>query len=150
MYAIGEQDFHQLLGNVPFIGEGLAKHVFQETLVFQWVTVIHIGLCNGKIQDLALVVNHDVQFEAVEPAHRGLAYGGNAFENLVPFVFADPDWGRIHKGYPVHFPKQQVLRKMAIGSTRLWLSSTNRLREIALHMTLHIEKIEMFKAPKAA
>src|SRR3954447_19741247 len=41
------------------------------------------GVAGGDLQrhDLALVVDHEVQLEAIEPAHGGLAAGGQAVEH---------------------------------------------------------------------
>ena len=56
------------------------------------------GVAGGDFQrhDLALVVDHEVQLEAVEPAHAGLAACGEALEHLMAVnaaIVADGELG---------------------------------------------------------
>src|SRR3954454_7247411 len=58
------------------------------------------GVAGGDLQrhDLALVVDHEMQLEAIEPAHGGLAAGGQAVEDLVAVdaaIVADSELGRV-------------------------------------------------------
>src|SRR3954465_4395793 len=67
--------------NVALVGVELARkmagHLVQHGAVG--------GVAGGDLQrhDLAFVVDHEVQLEAVEPSHAGLAARGQAVEDLM-------------------------------------------------------------------
>lgn len=95
VYVVYEQDIGQFFGQVAFIGKQFAENRFQEPLVPKRFAVVHIGLCDGKVYYFALIIDDNVQFEPVKPAHGGFSYFSYAFEHLVPFdafVVAYPYW----------------------------------------------------------
>lgn len=63
--------------------------------------VVDVARRHLERQQLAPVVDHQVQLEAVKPAYRGLAAPGQLFEHLVAAdaaVVADDDGGRVDEG----------------------------------------------------
>ena len=80
----------QWLRDVAFI----AKQFAPESLghMGHRLTVIDIAWCQVKGEQLALVVDNEMQLEAVEPAHRVLATSGQTGKDLVavdPSVVTD-------------------------------------------------------------
>lgn len=71
----------KLLANVALVGVQLAKQVRGDGQ--QSLAVIDIARRDPDGQEFALVVDHRVQLEAVEPPGGGFAALGNALENLV-------------------------------------------------------------------
>jgi hypothetical protein len=64
----------------------------------QWTAIIHIPRCQAACQQLTLVVDHQVQLEAVEPIDRILAALGQPRKNALVFEAAmvtDHQLGRI-------------------------------------------------------
>lgn len=66
-----EERFGQGLRDVAFVGEELAKEATDEA--GQRGAVVGVAWRETKGQQFAAIVDHQMQFEAVEPAHRGLA-----------------------------------------------------------------------------
>jgi hypothetical protein len=86
----------QFLADIALVGVKLAYqalgHLVQRGAVG--------GVAGGDFQchDVALVVDHEVQLEAIEPPHAGLAPRGQAVEHLVTAnatVVADGELGRV-------------------------------------------------------
>ena len=65
--------FQKFLAYVSSVGEYLSKEPVCEVLVLQGFTVVHIPRRERPLYDFPAVVYDDVQFEAVEPSHRGLS-----------------------------------------------------------------------------
>lgn len=94
---------HQLLAerlrDVALVREELPEQLLDQ--VGDRLAVIDIAGEEGHSQQLAPVVEHQVQFEAVEPPHRGLAALGHLREHLVlgdAAIFAHRQGGRIDEG----------------------------------------------------
>jgi len=156
--AVDKEYLGELLGDVALVGEALAEDGPEETLAAERLPVIHVGLCDGKAEDLPPVVDEDVELEAVEPAHGGLAHLGDAPEHPVSFdalVITDPDGGGVHErdaraaahaaGFQEHGHGQKhalaQLHEAAVG---------DGAGELPLHVALHVEEVEVLKAPEAA
>ena len=75
MYVIDEEQLKEVLADVPPVGEELSEEPFREPPVPQGFPVIDIARCELPLDDLAPVVDDQVQLETVEPAHRALALG---------------------------------------------------------------------------
>src|SRR3954463_6279210 len=71
----------QVLTDIAFVGVELADQVPGDLIQYGAVG----GVAGGDFQghDLALVVDEEVQLEAVEPSHAGLATRGQAIEDLM-------------------------------------------------------------------
>jgi hypothetical protein len=67
--------------NVTSVPKQLTKEPFRQD--WDRNSIIDIPGCELTSQQLALVIDHQVQFEAVKPSHGGLASGGDAFKYLV-------------------------------------------------------------------
>src|SRR5262245_31100118 len=65
------------------------------------LTIIYVPMRDHDSEQIATITDHQVNFEAVEPARAGLAAFGQFWENLVrldPQVVADLDRCRVNEG----------------------------------------------------
>lgn len=158
MDPIHEQDLGQFLGNVSLVSEQLTVNPPDEPLVLQWLTVIDIGGGNGEAQDLAPVIDNDMELETVEPSHGGLAHLGQILEHFVvldAFVPAHPHRGGVHKGnartaaHTTGF--QEHGKGQDIGLHQLGEPIVgNRPGKLRLHVLLYVMDVEVFEAPEPA
>jgi hypothetical protein len=75
--AINEKLLKEALGDLPFITKEFSIDPFKYVGSCQRLSVIHIGRCQYKVQDLALVIDDKMKFAAKEPANATLSLGGN-------------------------------------------------------------------------
>ena len=75
VYAVHEEALEEILADVSPVGEQLPEQLVREVTVFQWGAIIDIAWGQSPLHDLSLVIDDQVQLEAVEPAHRALAQG---------------------------------------------------------------------------
>ncbi len=95
------RDLHRFLSYVALVRMAIAEYIFQEVALFERFPVIDMCPGDAELQNLALLVDQQVQLEAVEPSHGGLPRSGRPLEGPVPFyplVVAHPDLGGICKG----------------------------------------------------
>src|SRR3954453_19713237 len=71
----------QLVADIALVGVELATQALGDLVQHGAVGSVAGG--NLQRHDLALVVDHEVQLETIEPAHAGLAAGGEVVEDLV-------------------------------------------------------------------
>ena len=72
---LGDQQLlSQRLGEIAFVPKEFAEESFGE--FGNGMPIINIARREAESQELALVIDYQVQFEAIEPADRGLATGG--------------------------------------------------------------------------
>ncbi len=93
-----EQFLKNRFGDVAPVAKQLAKQMLGE--LGQRHSVIHIACGQISGQQLTAVIDHHMQFETIEPAHRVLAPFGYTSKNLVggdTRVVADTDRRRIDK-----------------------------------------------------
>ena len=69
------------LGDGAFIGEQFTPQILGH--MEHRLTVIDIAWSQIEGDQLALVVDHEIQLETVEPTHRVLAPGGQSTKHLV-------------------------------------------------------------------
>ena len=69
VYAVNEKALEKFLAYIAPVCENLSEQVLFESFVFQWLSVVHVPRCERPLCYLAAVVDHNVQFESVEPSH---------------------------------------------------------------------------------
>lgn len=69
VYAVNEKTFEKFPAYIAPVGEDLSEQVLFESVVFQRLSVVHVPRRERPLYYLAPVVDHDVQFESVEPSH---------------------------------------------------------------------------------
>ncbi len=124
------RDLHRFLSYVALVRMALAEYIFQEVALFERFPVIDMCPGDAELQNLALLVDQQVQLEAVEPSHGGLPRSGRPLEDPVPFILL-----LLHtlilvesaKEIPVHLPSAVVFGNKVIGKRHLPISSVNRL-----------------------
>ena len=78
------QSLGQILGDVAFISEELTEQSLDQT--WNRLAVINIARRDAELQELAAIIDHQVQLEAKEPAHRRLS---TSCQSLKYFVAVD-------------------------------------------------------------
>jgi len=89
MYPVDEQLLKQALADVPFVTEQLPEDFVVKGFLFQGHPVVHVALGEHKLEDLPTVVDDQVQFEPVKPAHGAVPLSGNSLEPPVDALSAD-------------------------------------------------------------
>ena len=100
MNVLGQELVGERLGDVTLVAEQLAKEPSGQ--VGHRPAVIDIAGRQVESQQLAAIVDHQVQLEAKEPAYRGFASGGQPGKHFVPVnapVVADRQRGGINEGF---------------------------------------------------
>jgi hypothetical protein len=98
---LDEKPLSERLRNVPLIPKELAEEAFGEE--GDWRAVIHIPFGKAEGEQLARVVDDEMELEPIEPAHRGLAASGIHREDPMlrdPSVLADDEGSRVHEAEP--------------------------------------------------
>lgn len=98
MQASAPEFFEQFFADIALVSEQFPRQIFGD--VSQHGRVGCVAGCDLDGHDLALVVDHKVQFKPVKPAHARLASGGHALEDLVTAdaaVVADGELGGVSK-----------------------------------------------------
>ena len=79
---LGDQELpSQGLGEIAFVPKELAHQTFRE--LRNRMPIIDIARSQAECQDLALIIDDQVQLKAEEPAHRGLAACGTSGKDAV-------------------------------------------------------------------
>lgn len=89
VYVIDEEHLKEVLADVPPVCEELAEELLGEPPVLQRLPVIDIARSELPPDDLAPVVDDQVQLETIEPAHRALALGRPPPHRLVLLLALD-------------------------------------------------------------
>ena len=71
--ALGQERIMQGLGNIAAITKELAKEPVYEGR--HRLPVVHMAWRQPKREEFSFIIHDEMQFEAIEPAHRGLASG---------------------------------------------------------------------------
>ena len=124
----GTQGLRQGVGNIPFVAEEFAKQGLGQA--WDRLTVIHIAGREAKLQKFALIVHHQVQFEAKKPASRGLPPRCQASKHFVAMdalIRHTSSEVESTKEMPVQRPRQRVRRKMISGTRAEGVYSTKRV-----------------------
>ena len=93
LYAIDKEPLEEILSDIAFVTDELSVNEFNKSLVLKRFAVIYVTWSYHEIQDLALLVANQVQFEAKEPAHGtfpSLSYSLERFMNKDSLVLAYP------------------------------------------------------------
>ncbi len=79
---LGDQQLlGQRLGQIAFVAKEFAHQTLRE--LRNRFPIIDVAWGQAERQDLALIVDHQVQLEAVKPAHRGLATSSTAIKDAM-------------------------------------------------------------------
>ena len=106
MYAAVEKRLEEFFLDVSPVRKHFPVKLPCEHVPHTLVPVIHVSPCETERYDVAAVVAHEVQLEAVAPAHGPLAVLGQAVENLVeipPDVVANGNHRAVNECYPRAF-----------------------------------------------
>ena len=101
MQALVEEHFHEFFRDIPLIAVQTTEYFLQYITLFQRSPVVLAGSGDHKVEQFPLIVDHDVELEAVEPPHCRPARIGNVLEHFVAIdalVVTDSYWSGIHKG----------------------------------------------------
>ena len=83
MYVVHKEAFEEVLTDIAPIGEELPEEALRELLVFQWFPIVTIAWGELPLYDFALVVDDQMQFEAIEPSHRTFPFLSPSGHGLV-------------------------------------------------------------------
>jgi hypothetical protein len=89
MNVINKEFLEQAPGQISPVGKELPENLLVELFVFQRFPVIHAGLGDKKLDDLAPVIDHYMQFEAEEPVGCRFPLRGDTLESLVGSLALD-------------------------------------------------------------
>ena len=102
VYVVDKEHLEEVLANVPPVCEELAEEFLGELPVLKGFSVIDIARSELPLDDLAPVVDDQMQLEAVEPAHRALALGSPSPHRpvlLLTLDVAGHQWRGVDDGY---------------------------------------------------
>ena len=95
----GNQEFFQeFFGQVALVGKQFAKELASH--FWHGLAIIHVAGCEHHVEQFALIIENQVQFEAKEPAGGGFASFGQPGKDPVrvnPWVFAHRQRCGIHE-----------------------------------------------------
>lgn len=80
MYVINEEFLEEALADIPPVGKEFPEELLRESAVLQRCPVIYVHRSKLPLYDFSLVVDYEMQFESVEPAHCALAQGAGLEE----------------------------------------------------------------------
>ena len=83
MYVVDKQHLKEVLTDVSPVGKEFSEEFLREAAVLQRCPVIHIARRKLPLYDFALVIDDQMQLEAIEPSHGTLALGRPALHRLV-------------------------------------------------------------------
>ena len=83
VYIIDEEHFEEVLADIASVGEEFPEESLGELPVLQRFPVIDVSRGELPLDDLPLVVDDQMQFESIEPAHRALPFGRPSLHGLV-------------------------------------------------------------------
>ena len=95
------QHLEELLGDVASIPHELAGQALSQ--LRDRAAIVDVARGDLEGQEFALVVDHQMELEAVEPAHGGFAAPGDLLEDVVTVdaaIVADHQRGRVDEGDP--------------------------------------------------
>ena len=69
LYAIKEKIFKQSLTDISLVRAELSLYILQELFLFQRLTVIHVSKGKHEIENLAFIIDYQMQFEPEKPSH---------------------------------------------------------------------------------
>ena len=97
--VVDKQFFEKALRDVSLVGHEFSENFLRKLLVFQWGTIICIGLRQLPLDDFSAVVDNDVQFETEEPSHSPFATCGKSPKGFVSsrsLVVTHPNGGGVN------------------------------------------------------
>ena len=114
LYAIDKEPLEEILSDIAFVTDELLVNEFNKSLVLKRFAVIYVTWSYYEIQNLALLVANQVQFESKEPSHGTFASLRNALEYFVdmyPLVPTHPQRSAVDKAYACTLTQQYLLYK---------------------------------------
>ena len=150
MYVIHEKAFEEVLTDIAPVGKKLSEEAFRKLIVFQRLAVIAVPRRELPLYDLTLVIDDQMKFESVEPAHRAFSFLGPAFHGLVhvhPLDMAGHQGSGVNDGDARTFAqgaclKEQEQVKSDLGLTFYESVVGDDMRELFAHMLAYVTQIE--------
>lgn len=96
---LSKEKIEERLRDIAFVGEDLAKQMLEQ--IRNGRTIIHLARGQGEVEQIAFVIDHEMQLETEEPAHAGVPTLGDAGEDLMLLdagVVADRQVRGVHEG----------------------------------------------------
>jgi hypothetical protein len=153
MYAVGEKPGEKGLGDISLVCIDLSQHIVCQTVEDLLVPVVNIRLCQHEVNKFSLLIADKMQLETIVPAHRTLASGSIAFEDLVlvnALVVANRYIGAVDETNASTFSKAEQLKEQGhlYCYTRLQLNEAivgHGFGEVTLQIAFHITQIVVFE-----
>jgi hypothetical protein len=153
MYAVGEKPGEKGLGDISLVCIDLSQHIVCQTVEDLLVPVVNIRLCQHEVNKFSLLIADKMQLESIVPAHRTLASGSIAFEDLVlvnALVVANRYTGAVDETNASTFSKAEQLKEQGhlYCYTRLQLNEAivgHGFGEVTLQIAFHITQIVVFE-----
>ena len=141
--------------------QALQKDLSKSCLQSGWITPqLRSSTLAGVMQKLSIapVVDYQMQFEAVKPAHRAFANGSNIFENpvsLYAFIFANCHFCGVNESNSRAFSETNQFEKKCEMEHYFALKFNKtivkqKVVEFVLQMFVNIKEIKMFQIPETA
>lgn len=149
MYAVREKTGEKCLGDISLVSIYLPQHIVCQAVEYLLVSVVNIRLCQHEVNEFSLLIADKMQLESIIPAHRTLASGSIAFEDLVlvnALVVANGYTGAVDETNASTFSKAEQLKEQGhlYCYTRLQLNEAivgHCLGEVTLQIAFHITQI---------
>ena len=150
MHVIHKEHLKEILADVSPVGKQLSEELPREVPVLQGLPVIHVPRGEHPLYDLALVIDDQMQLEAVEPAHRALALGSPPLHGLVhvhPLHVARDQRRGVYDGDARALAQGAGLeeQQQVKGHLRLALHEAvvrNGMGKFLTHVLAHVSQIE--------
>ena len=81
--AVHKEFGEEFLADVSLVSDKFAEYLLDKGLIPQRLAVIDVARGYHGVQQITLLVADQMEFEAIEPAHRALSTLGEALEDLV-------------------------------------------------------------------
>lgn len=150
VYIIDEEHFEEVLADIASVGEEFPEESLGELPVLQRFPVIYVSQGELPLDDLPLVVDDQMQFESIEPAHRALPFGRpslHGLELLLPLDVTGDNRRGVDDGYARALAKGAGLKEKQQVKPHLSLALHEAvvgygIGEILAHVLADIAQIE--------
>ncbi len=150
VYVIDEEHFEEVLADIPSVGDEFPEESLGELPVLQRFPVIDVSRGELPLDDLPLVVDDQMQFESIEPAHRALPFGRPSLHGLVlllPLDVAGDNRRGVDDGYACALAEGAGLKEEQQVKPHLSLTLNEAgagygIGEILAHVLADIAQIE--------
>ena len=131
MDSVNEELFEEVFRDIAAVSEELSEIRLWKSMCFKGALSSTLPGVRRKPEQFSLVLNGQVEFEAIEPPKRAFPFPGtNSLKVLCCFsllIWQLRMGVESIKDMPVHCPKAFIFRKTASGIQTFRSNSTNRL-----------------------